>query len=233
MRETEQIHTEQTTRGTKDTHPAFGVAVVTRGHGNGTALFQSDVLHNDTITLSINRATRGRDLNHDWVHPEDTLVEVQMSLAQWGALVSSIGIGSGVPVTIRSTESNRRVPDLPFAPRIAASLGEVKGSVQKLLAQTKDTLADLTSAIEEKRGVKAVREALRKHHFTIHNAEANAAYAVTSMAEAAEGVVSQAKADIEAHILSAAMATGLEAPIVAPTFAIGDSSNQPAVEDRA
>src|SRR6478735_12174096 len=106
-RQTEPVHSEPRGRddGIVDTHPAFGVAVVTRGSGSGQALFQSDLLHRETITLRVHRAERTRMLAHDWTHPLEELVEVEFSLSQWGALVSSIGIGSGVPCTIRRTES--------------------------------------------------------------------------------------------------------------------------------
>lgn len=220
MRKSQPILSEPTDRGTIDTHPAFGVAVVTRGHGGPMSLFQSDVQHQEFITLSIHRAERTRDLSHDWVHPREELVEVRLSLAQWGALVSSIGLGSGVPVTITSTTEDRMVPAIPFAPRIAASLNEVRGSVGKLLARAKETLGDLTDAIEQKKGVVAVRNALRTHTSTLDNAEGNAAFTVEALVEAGESVTSQVKADIEAHILAAAAQTGLEAPIVAPTFAL-------------
>lgn len=223
MRKTQPVQSEQTDRGTRETHPAFGVAVVSRGHGSAHSLFQSDIQHAETITLSIRRAERTRDLNHDRVHPTEELVEVQMSLAQWGALVSSIGIGSGVPVTITSTTEDRQVPSIPFAPRIAASLGEVRGSVGKLLGSIKETLGDLAETIEQKKGVVAVRDALRMHTATINNAEANAAFAVTSMVEAGEDVVSQVRADIESQILNAHQQVGLDAPVVAPTFAIEES----------
>lgn len=220
MRKIQPILSEQTDHGTEETHPAFGVAVVTRGHGGEMSLFQSDLRHNEFITLSIHRAERTRDLNRDWVHPREELVEVRMSMAQWGALVSSVGLGSGVPVTITSTTEDRMVPAIPFAPRIAASLGEVHGSVDKLLTESRASLNVLTEAIEQKKGVAATREALRIHTNKLANAEANAAFAVTSLAEAAENVVGQARTDIEAHILAAQQQTGVTAPIVPPTLTI-------------
>lgn len=220
MRKTQQILSEPTNRGTIETHPAFGVAVVTRGHGGSMSLFQSDVQHQEFITLSIHRAERTRDLNRDWVHPREEIVEVRMSLAQWGALVSSIGLGSGVPVTITSTAEDRMVPAIPFAPRIAASLDEVRGSIGKMLAKARASLEALTEAIEQKKGVVATREALRAHTNALAGAEGNAAFAVTSLTEAAEDVISQARVDIESHILAAQQQTGLTSPVVAPTFAI-------------
>lgn len=202
--------------GVVETHPAFGVAVVTRSSGSPRSLFQSDVLHHQVITLSIQTADRTRDLNHDWVHSRDTLVEVELSLAQWGALVSSVGLGSGVPVTIRRTESRAFVPTLPYQPRIKASLGEVTGSIDKLFARAKETLETLADAIENKKGVRAVRDALRMHSSTITNASNNSEFAVTSLAEAGEKVTSQVRADIESQILAAARLTGNRGAINAP-----------------
>lgn len=220
MRKTQPILSEQTDHGVEETHPAFGVAVVTRGHGGEMSLFQSDLRHNEFITLSIRTADRTRDLNRDWVHPREELVEVRMSMAQWGALVSSVGIGSGVPVTITSTTEDRMVPGIPFAPRIAASLGEVRGSVGKMLAKARASLEVLTEAIEQKKGVVATRNALRSHTIALSQAEGNAEFAVTSLQEAAEDVVSQARVDIEAHILAAQQQTGLASPVIAPTLTL-------------
>lgn len=230
MRKTRPIHSETVgghgrSHERRDTHPAFGVATVTRGQGSGTSLFQSDLLHNQTITLAIHEADRTRTLNRDWVHSGKSIVEVEMSLAQWGALVSAVGLGSGVPVTIRQRMGEPLVPEIPYEPRIAENLSEVNGSVERMLRESQDTLAGLTKAIEAKQGVKAIREALRKHQVTLNNASANAEFVVKSVAEAAEKVTSQAKADIESHMLAAAQQTGMTAPVEFPvidSFVAGD-----------
>ncbi|WP_424863052.1 hypothetical protein [Streptomyces sp. MMS24-I29] len=192
------------------------MAVVTRSSGSARTLFQSDLRHQETITLRITAAERKRSLHQDWVYPRERLVEIEMSLAQWGALVSSVGLGSGVPVTLRSTESRPDVPHIPHEPRIAENVDEVKNAVNRLLAQVKETFAGLEEAIAEKKGIRVIREALGRHRASIANAASNSAFAVTSLAEAAEHVTAQAKADIEAHVLAAARLTGLGAPVHVP-----------------
>lgn len=132
-------------------HPAFGVAVVQRRSGGGRSLFQSDLLHNETISLSVCKAIRKRDLNHDWVHPGQELVEIEMSLAQWGSLVSSMGLGSGVPVTIRRTEHDVFVPEIPHQPRTAESLREVREVTDRMYAEVRAATAVLHEAIHEKK----------------------------------------------------------------------------------
>ena len=198
-----------------ETHPAFGVAVVTRSSGTPRTLFQSDLQHNETIRLTIHRAERRRSLIRDWIMPRKALVEAEMSLAQWGALVSSIGIGSGVPVTIRSTEQDHLVPGLPYEPRIAEAVEETKQSVHKLLKSIRYSYDKVREAFDNKAGVKAQREALNNLYHTINNSPANAAFAIRQTTEAAESVVAQARADIESAILNAAQLTGAS-PIEAP-----------------
>ncbi|MFE5864285.1 hypothetical protein [Streptomyces virginiae] len=201
-----------------EVHPAFGVAVVTRRHGSGRSLFQSDLLHNETVALSVHEATRKRDLNHDWVHSGRELVEIEMSLAQWGALVSSMGLGSGVPVTIRRTEHEPFVPEIPHQPRTAESLREVREVTDRMYAGVKKATAALHEAIHEKKGVRATKEALRVLENAVAHVGSNAQFAVDSLVEAGEQVVAQARADIEAHVLEVARLTGARPSIEASSF---------------
>ena len=202
---------------TRETHNAFGIATVSRGHGSGRSLFQSDILHRESITLRIKRADRTR--NHDWTFGTEELIEVEMSLAQWGALISSQGISSGTPVTIRWVGSEM-MDDIPFQPRIQENLAEVKGSFQKTFAQVQKAFERVESAFDEKKGMKEQREAIRSLKHVIANIPTNATFAVKSLKEAAEHVVSQATADIEAHILRSQQVTGYQASIEAPEITL-------------
>ncbi|MFF8914200.1 hypothetical protein ACF08M_12950 [Streptomyces sp. NPDC015032] len=199
-------------------HPAFGVAVVTRRSGGGRSLFQSDLLHNETVALSVCEATRRRDLNHDWVHPGRELVEIEMSLAQWGSLVSSMGLGSGVPVTIRSTERDTFVPEIPHQPRAAENLREVREVTDRMYARVKEATATLHQAIHEKKGVRATKEALNALERAVAGAGSNAQFTVDSLVEAGEQVVAQARADIEAHALEVVRLTGAAPSVEASSF---------------
>ncbi|MFE7115008.1 hypothetical protein ACFU99_06230 [Streptomyces sp. NPDC057654] len=210
-------------KGGGETHPAFGVAVVTRTSGSGRSLFQSDLLHNETISLSVREAMRKRDLNHDWVHPGQALVEVEMSLAQWGSLVSSVGLGSGVPVTIRRTERDPFVAEVLHQPRTAQSLREVREATDRMYTRVKAATAALHEAIHEKKGVRATKEALNVLENAVAGAGSNAQFTVDSLVEAGEQVVAQARADIEAHVLEAVRLTGAE-----PSIGIS-SSDAPAL----
>lgn len=197
-------------------HPAFAVATVHTSSGTPRALFQSDLMHNNTIVLSIQTATRRRDLQRDWVHPRRELIEIEMSETQWGALVSSMGKGSGVPVTLRRTENEAFVPALPYQPRTAENRREVRETVERLLADATAAMAALDAAEDSKAGVKERRELRNKLRSTLDNAGGNARFAIDSLAEAAESLVNQAKADIETHIMRASATHGVDPSVVFP-----------------
>jgi hypothetical protein len=200
-------------------HPAFGVVTVTRSSGSPRSLFQSDLQHNETITLAVHTATRKRDLHHDWVHPDREIVEIEMSLAQWGAVVSSMGQGSGTPVTVRRRNDGngyRLIPDIPFQPRLQEGLAEVRETTGKLLTDIRSSLTKLSAAVHGKLGVKATKAALRDVEAAVGNAESNSEFVIKSLNKQGEHVVSQAKADIESYLLQVKHQTGLTGSIEVP-----------------
>ena len=204
-----------------ETHPAFGLATVTRQTGSARALFQSDIEHRDTIVLSLATASRRRDLSQDRVYPETELVEIEMSQAQWAQLISSIGLGSGVPVTIRRRiDIDSTVPEIPFTPRIAENMTEVEQSVTASLTRIAATV-DALEAVLPARSSKAVRDALWNIRRAIDGAPRHARFAVSSLKEAAENVQGQVIADLETHVLRVAHQLGVDVDTL-PTIAPGD-----------
>jgi hypothetical protein len=200
-----------------ESHPSYGVVTISRAQASpGVPLFQSDLKHRDIIRLTINTAERKRDLNHDYVHVRDRIIDIEMSLAQWAAVISSQGIGSGTPVTLSYIQGQGRIEEPPFQPRIEESIKEVENSTAKLLEQITRAFLVLEDAIETKRGVKVIREATQTLKWALGNAKSNQSFAVKSMAEAAEKLVGNAKADIESAILEANRVTNGQASIEAP-----------------
>lgn len=203
----------------EENNPAFGLVQVTRSSGTPRALFMSDLKHTETIVLAVSEATHERDLHHDWNHPTGRpVVEVEMSLAQWGQVVSSIGLGSGTPVTIRERcdYDPPRMPAVEHEPRMRESLDEVSGTVEDMLSDIARRTDALEGAINDKKGIKAIREALRGLRIAVDNAPSNAEFAVKSLNNAAEHVVGQANSDIEAMMLRAASMTGIEQNALVP-----------------
>jgi hypothetical protein len=83
------------------THPAFGMLGVTRWTSSAAVrMFGSDMGHGGGVTLTLQTASTRRGLSRDWHHAERIVAELTMSESQWARLVSSIGQGEGVPVTL-------------------------------------------------------------------------------------------------------------------------------------
>ncbi|HDS3536296.1 TPA: hypothetical protein QIT18_002677 [Klebsiella quasipneumoniae subsp. similipneumoniae] len=94
------------------THPAFGLVRVGRVNSSGTNLFDSDIDHRELIELTFhtaaieqdgysNRVTKGED--------RSPLLVARLSAAQWAAMVSSFGVGEGVPCTLSKIRDGKLV----------------------------------------------------------------------------------------------------------------------------
>lgn len=185
-------------------HPSWvmlGVSRISVG-GAGAVLFDSDLKHSTVMRITLSSATRQRQLNRDYVRADRRLIEVDMSMAQWAAFVSSPGQGDGVPATLRWRSTIGAVPQAPYAPRLALSIDEARSAAEKSVAEIKAAFA----AFEE-RPIKKNRDTLK---YAIANAPANMVFAAKSLGEHAENVVTKAKADIEAEVQRVAEQRGLD-----------------------
>jgi hypothetical protein len=167
----------------------------------GAALFDSELRHQHYVSVKVTRCTRQRSLNRDWLYGCETLLEMSMSMAQWGAFVSSFNT-TGVPATLEYLTGVGPVPQAPHAPRFEHSLNEVRNAGDKALAQVQESYAQVMEAFENG-GKKAQREALRSMGHTLNNVPRNLEFVAESMTEHVENVVTKAKADIEAMALEA------------------------------
>ena len=185
----------------RQTHPAFAVVRTSRVSGDHS-LFGSEVLHQHVIELTIATAHRRRDLNRDSVMGDEELITIALSPAQWGELVSSTGLYQDTCATI-TRRDGEIVPGIPYAPRINRNLAEVRQATNRALADIAEAAENLSVAIENKAGIRAIREKLHALQIAVSNAPANAAFAVTSLQEAAEQIVADTTAEIEARISQA------------------------------
>ena len=106
---------ENTQFGTKTSHPSYGtLAFSRRTGGRGTPLFGSSIEHRDTIAMTLYHADITRGLHYDSIYGDKKIVEVEMSYSQFAEVITSMNMGSGVPVTVRWTERDGRIPDCDF-----------------------------------------------------------------------------------------------------------------------
>lgn len=185
-----------------ETHPAFGHIQVNRvASSHGVSLFDSEIKHQHFVVLTIRQATRKRDLNRDWIHPTEQIIEVSMSEAQWATMVSSLNSG-GTPVTLSWMRKVGYLPSIPFAPRLELSIEETRRAAHRMFAKAKEALA----AVKERPN----KGNIRALELALNGAEPNVTYAAKTLAEHAENTVQKAKADIEAMVDSRARQLGLD-----------------------
>jgi hypothetical protein len=183
-------------RGNEE-HPSFGVMRLSRVTGR-RRLFDSSIPHSEWVTLEISRATRQRDLHHDRVYGgREQLIEIEMSLTQWGAVVSSFNQGSGTPVTLHRV-AGETMPEAAHESRLAETAREVAGAAAKSTEKVREAVKAVELAFERKAGRRELADLLRALHFTVENVPANMKFAADMLTEHAEDVVSKARADIEA-----------------------------------
>lgn len=181
-------------------HPSFGVVRVNRVSAGapGIRLFDSSLPHHQFVTLEIAGAVRHRDLNHDTIFGNHRpKIAVEMTLSQWGALVSSFGQGAGTPVTITRVD-NIAVPQAAHESRLAVTSREVADAATKATEVVRKAIADVEAAFERKAGRREMAELIHNLHHAGQNSPSNMKYAADTLTRHAEDVVSKAKADIEA-----------------------------------
>lgn len=180
-----------------EVHPSFGVMRLSRITGL-RRLFDSSIPHSEWVSLEISRATRQRDLHHDRIYSTSkTLIEVEMSLTQWGAVVSSFNQGSGTPVTLNRV-MGEAMPEATHESRLAQTAREVAGAAEKSTEKIREAVKAVELAFERKAGRRELGDLLRNLHFVAEGVPGNMKFAADMLTEHAEDVVSKARADIEA-----------------------------------
>ncbi|RLL18242.1 hypothetical protein D9K77_10125 [Klebsiella pneumoniae] len=199
------------------THPAFGLVRVGRVSSSGTNLFDSDIDHSELIELTFHRAAIERDgYSYRITKSEDrsALMVVQLSAAQWAAMVSSFGVGEGVPCTLSSIRDGRLVhlPEIEKAETMHERFSkDIAARVRKDVADIENLVDQLGALIATgkagKRDLRAIYESLSR---AVINLPGNMAFGAELTQEAVDNIVSAGKAEVEAYVAGAAMRLGLE-----------------------
>lgn len=194
-----------------ETHESWILVRASRISSNpGSRLFGSEIAHAHFVRVTISRCTRQRNLQRDWLHGNKTLLEFDLSFAQWGAFVSSFGDGSGEPATLAYLDVPEDYPQgmIPEpaneTSRLGMSVAETKTAADRAFEEVKAAHAAVQEAFDRNAGKKEMRGLLRHLEIRMENAPKNVAFAAKSLNEHVENVVTKAKADIEAMAIAAA-----------------------------
>lgn len=150
--------------------PNIGVAQLSRVSSNGTRLVGSAVEANDFISLTISHGVASSDeFTKEIIRPAESIVQIQMSALQWGELVSSFGVGQGVPVTINRL-NNKRVDQVYVTKELDQFYEDrTKNMIKGSLKTIEDAMANANDILENKKTItKSDRAEISSAYSKIH-----------------------------------------------------------------
>jgi hypothetical protein len=205
----------------REEHESYGMVGFSRiTHGgalnSGTNLFGSSLKHPHTIALRIKRAVKERYLSTDHYYGGETLIEVEMSPAQFAEAITALNVGDGVPCTIRRI-GKTGVEECPEVSMRQIFEQEFRDSC----VETSDVARNLVKkaeAILSKSVIKASeRKELLEYLYKIHmELKSNLPYIGTQFNEAMDKVVSDAKQSVEAFTVQRITDLGIKALEASP-----------------
>lgn len=195
-------------------HDAFGMVSFSRWtSGSAHAFVGSKIRHDRGITLRVQEAEQHLNLNREWWFPTKTIVELNLSEAQFAELITSLNAGSGVPCTLQHYTKNGKfikASEPVFEAEADKISGEVKADLAEIDQKLSEALASVDAILKQpsirKKDMEHIREALRVAASVMSS---SVPFAVDQFIRALEQAVTSAKADIEQFAQHRASALGL------------------------
>lgn len=200
----------------KQQHPSFGKITVSRVHGSARRLFGTRVQHHETIRITVQGATLSRDLSRDWILSNGTIIELDMSPAQWATFISSFGQGDGTPVTLIARPEGSNIIQCPPPPPFNNERLEHEQEIDDLIKEIhreRDIIEQQVAALfaaksVTKKDLSALRNALGKFiNACIHNIP----FVAESYKKTLHTITEEAKIEVEAFTEQYLFNLGLQA----------------------
>ena len=144
---------EETQLGTRTAHPSYGTLKFSRCSGSKTPLFGSSIEHRDIISVELRHADVTRRLNRDWIYGGTLIAKAEMSYAQFAEAITSMNMGTGVPVTIRYTEKDGEMPKCDFVSKREQFVNEFKGTLDTAMRDSQDLITEVITLFETKKSL--------------------------------------------------------------------------------
>lgn len=190
---------EKTKFGTQTSHPSYGTLLFNRAYGGKTPLFGSSIEHSNVITMELRHADITRGLNRDDIFGGKPIVKVEMSYSQFAEAITSFGQGTGVPVTIRYTEKDGKIPPCDFVSKREQFTGEFKEQTDKAMEKSKELINEVAELFSSKKTLtKADKEnILKKLNMLNYDIGSNIGFIADQFNEQMDKTVMEAKGEIE------------------------------------
>lgn len=186
--------------GNKDKHDSYGMLQFSRTSGGSKSLFGSSIQHRDTITMYLREGEVSRELNRDFYFGGDRIVECEMSYSQFAEAITSMNMGTGVPVTIRYIQGKGHIEDCQFVDKKKQYEEEFAENLKNANEKANDLLESVKSLFEEKKSFtkKDKEEILEKISQLSMEMNENREFIYKQFNEQMDKTTLEAKGEIEA-----------------------------------
>lgn len=197
-------------RTPKETHESYGMLSFSRVSGGDSTLFGSSIQHRETIQLTIGEADIERSLNNDWYYRKNDKIVVEMSHSQFSEAITSMNMGSGVPVTIKRMDG-KRMKEPPFINKRIQFEQEFEQKMRDLEKSLRTNTAEAEELLLHKKTIsKADREKILGDLRRIQQEiAANIPFITSQYNEQLDKTTREAKGEIEAFTLNKVNQLGL------------------------
>lgn len=194
-------------------HPAWAVVQVSRRSGL-VDLFGSALQHQHYVALTIGRADKivsdnGEERTFGGLRGE--LIEINMSEAQWGQLLSSMNMGGGVPCTLTYV-NGERVPEAPPSRMVDQYHDAAKERAKELGKELIELRKTIETRFADKKPltVKEKEELLNKVNMAVMSLVDRLPFVQSMMQESLEKQVAAAKTEIDSFLQYKAQLLGFK-----------------------
>jgi len=199
-------------RKDNEKHESYGMLSIGRTTcSHDQILFGSSIPHRNTIRLTIAPGAIRRDLSTDWYYAEGReYIEVEMSQSQFAEAITSLNIGSGVPVTVRYV-NGQKVASPDFTNKRLQFDEEFRHKMNGLSASLKQLTTDAEAILRDKKTInKGDRELILKQLERLHmEISSNIPFVASSFTEQLDKTTIETKGEIEAFTLNKIHQLGL------------------------
>ena len=187
------------------THESFGMLQISRVHcGGKQPLFGSSILHSNLIRMSLKEGKMERRFNSNSYYPGKTLFTVDMSEKQFGELITSLNIGSGVPVTIKYKTVGEVVKceEPPFVNIKEVHQREFKTHIKNTYQNAQNLVREVGELLENKKTLNKQdkQEIISRLQKISNDIGSNMSFQLDMFTEQMENTVQEAKAEIKAML---------------------------------
>lgn len=183
----------------RETHPSYGMLGFNHRYGSETALFGSSIRHSGAVVMTLKHGEVDRHLNKDWYCGRGVIAEVEMSYSQFAEAITSMGMGDGVPVTIRYTEKDGHVKERPFVSKQEQFEQEFSEHLEDIKNETQTIINEVAEIFDTKKAIgKGDRDLiLKKLRHLAMQIGSNTEFIYEQFNEQMDKTVMEAKGEVE------------------------------------